>query len=68
MLLMASEIVGHVLTNVTRISCLYLLTGLLKCETRYQEFPDLLYSIHFMIHVGGVLSGLRLTEDTSVQV
>lgn len=49
-------------------SCLYLLTGLLKCETRYQEFPNMLFSVHFMMRVGEVLCGLKLTEDTSVQV
>ncbi|XP_056108942.1 transmembrane protein 232 [Rhinichthys klamathensis goyatoka] len=55
---------GHQLSSIY----LHSLKGLLKCETRYQEFPDLLFSVHFMMRVGGVLSGLKLTEDTSVQV
>ncbi len=33
-------------------SCLHLLTGLLKCETRYQEFPNMLFAVHLMLRVG----------------
>ncbi|XP_051748862.1 transmembrane protein 232 isoform X2 [Ctenopharyngodon idella] len=54
---------GHQLSRVY----LHSLKGLLKCETRYQEFPNMLFSVHFMLHVGEVLCGLKLTEDTSVQ-
>ncbi|ROK23432.1 Transmembrane protein 232 [Anabarilius grahami] len=46
---------------------IFQLTGLLKCETRYKEFPNMLFSVHFMLRVGEVLCGLKLTEDTSVQ-
>ncbi|KAK7165257.1 hypothetical protein R3I94_003578 [Phoxinus phoxinus] len=56
--------------NRHQLSSIYLhsLKGLLKCETRYQEFPNMLFSVHFMMRVGEVLCGLKLTEDTSVQV
>ncbi|KAK9974168.1 hypothetical protein ABG768_022274 [Culter alburnus] len=54
---------GHQLSRVY----LHSLKGLLKCETRYQEFPNMLFSVHFMLRVGEVLCGLKLTEDTSVQ-
>ncbi|XP_048045940.1 transmembrane protein 232 isoform X2 [Megalobrama amblycephala] len=54
---------GHQLSRVY----LHSLKELLKCETRYQEFPNMLFSVHFMLRVGEVLCGLKLTEDTSVQ-
>ncbi|XDV19962.1 hypothetical protein PO909_025355 [Leuciscus waleckii] len=55
---------GHQLSSIY----LHSLKGLLKCETRYQEFPNMLFSVHFMMRVGEVLCGLKLTGDTSVQV
>ncbi|XP_067293947.1 transmembrane protein 232 [Pseudorasbora parva] len=55
---------GHQLSKVY----LHSLKELLKCETHYQEFPNMLFSVHFMLHVGEVLCGLKLTKDTSVQV
>uniref|UniRef100_A0A9J7Y474 Transmembrane protein 232 n=1 Tax=Cyprinus carpio carpio TaxID=630221 RepID=A0A9J7Y474_CYPCA len=45
---------------------LHSLKGLLKCETRYQEFPNMLFAVHFMLHVGEDLCAL--TNDSSVQV
>ncbi|RXN17536.1 transmembrane protein 232-like [Labeo rohita] len=42
--------------------------GLLKCETRYQEFPNMLFAVHFMLCIGEVLCGLKLTNDNSAQV
>ncbi|XP_073696120.1 transmembrane protein 232 [Garra rufa] len=47
---------------------LHSLKGLLKCETRYQKFPNLLFSVHFMLRVGEVLCGSKLTNDNSTQV
>ncbi|KAL1274489.1 hypothetical protein QQF64_027303 [Cirrhinus molitorella] len=47
---------------------LHSLKGLLKCETRYQEFPNMLFSVHFMLRVGEVLCGPKLTNDNSAQV
>ncbi len=49
-------------------SCLHLLTGLLKCETRYQEFPNMLFAVHLMLRVGEDLCALKHTNDSSVQV
>ncbi|KAI2664247.1 Transmembrane protein 232 [Labeo rohita] len=51
-------------------SSIYLdsLKGLLKCETRYQEFPNMLFAVHFMLCIGEVLCGLKLTNDNSAQV
>ncbi|NP_001093523.1 transmembrane protein 232 [Danio rerio] len=56
--------------NEQELSNIYLqrLKELLTCETRYQEFPDMLFAVQLMLCVWEVLCGLRLTEDNAAQV
>ncbi|XP_058631684.1 transmembrane protein 232 isoform X1 [Onychostoma macrolepis] len=47
---------------------LHSLKGLLKCETRYQELPNMLFAVHFMLRAGEFLCALKHPNDSSVQV
>ncbi|XP_016422426.1 transmembrane protein 232 [Sinocyclocheilus rhinocerous] len=61
---LAGNLKGHQPSSIY----LHSLKGLLKCETRYQEFPDMLFAVHFMLRVGEDLCALKLTNDSSLQV
>ncbi|XP_016104534.1 transmembrane protein 232-like [Sinocyclocheilus grahami] len=62
------KLTGHLKGHQPSSIYLHSLKGLLKCETRYQEFPDMLFAAHFMLRVGEDLCALKLTNDSSLQV
>ncbi|XP_059405830.1 transmembrane protein 232-like [Carassius carassius] len=62
------KLTGHLKGHQPSSKYLHSLKGLLKCETRYQEFPNMLFAVHFMLRVGEDLCALQLTNDSSVQV